>query len=142
MSAIGPAASKEDAAAPLAISEDFAATPIDAEKAPSTLEDKRKRNRFRLPRSDKRPVLLKLRSSEIFITFVVGYGVFVDMFVVSLPYNRVDWKVSEIALQYGLAAPVVPFRLRQLGYENVASLTGWLVGKCSSWQTILEMLPD
>lgn len=31
----------------------------------------------------KRPFLLKLRSSEIFITFVVGYGVFVDMFVVS-----------------------------------------------------------
>ena len=28
---------------------------------------------------------------------------------------------------YGIAAPVVPFRLRELGYDDVEELTGWLV---------------
>lgn len=28
---------------------------------------------------------------------------------------------------YGIAAPVIPFRLEHLGYTNVESLTGWLV---------------
>lgn len=28
---------------------------------------------------------------------------------------------------YGIAAPVIPFRLEHLGYSDVESLTGWLV---------------
>lgn len=45
-------------------------------------QDDAKRRGSWILRGGERPWLLKLRSSEVFITFVVGYGVFVDMFVV------------------------------------------------------------
>lgn len=74
-----------------------------------------------------RPWGLEWRSSTWFVTFVVGLGIFVDLFVYSViipgllqyicPTNAsIDWKFS-----------VVPFRLQAVGYDEVSVRTGWLV---------------
>lgn len=39
---------------------------------------------------------------------------------------------------YGIAAPVIPFRLEHLGYSDVESLTGWLVAGESSISKMAE----
>ncbi|KZW02154.1 MFS general substrate transporter [Exidia glandulosa HHB12029] len=55
------------------------------------------------------PLGWKWRSSVWFVTLVVGFGQACDMLV------------------YAIAIPVVPFRLQQLGYDEVSSKTGWLL---------------
>ncbi|GAA6020653.1 hypothetical protein JCM10207_007811 [Rhodosporidiobolus poonsookiae] len=57
----------------------------------------------------RRPLFLRLRASTGFIALAVGFSVLVDL------------------SSYSLAVPVIPFRLEQLGYEDVGGLTGWLV---------------
>lgn len=37
---------------------------------------------------------------------------------------------------YGIAAPVIPFRLEHLGYSDVESLTGWLVAGKAVFQKL------
>ncbi|KZS93243.1 MFS general substrate transporter [Sistotremastrum niveocremeum HHB9708] len=56
-----------------------------------------------------RPVGLKWRSSDWYITFVVGYGIATDLLV------------------YNIIVPVIPFRLESLGYDQVSARTGWLL---------------
>ncbi|GAA99059.1 uncharacterized protein L969DRAFT_74093 [Mixia osmundae IAM 14324] len=55
------------------------------------------------------PRCLEFRASVPFVGFAVFFGLLTDLAI------------------YGLVVPIVPFRLRDLGYEDVASLTGWLV---------------
>ena len=57
----------------------------------------------------KKPLFLELRSSISFVCLMAGFSLMTD-----------------IAL-YGLIVPVVPYRLREMGYEDVASRTGWLI---------------
>ncbi|KDR85264.1 hypothetical protein GALMADRAFT_52881 [Galerina marginata CBS 339.88] len=59
--------------------------------------------------TQRRPIALKWRSSSWTITFVIGLGIAVDLLV------------------YSTIIPVMPFHLEQLGYSNVAALTGWLL---------------
>lgn len=56
--------------------------------------------------SGRPPYFLALRSSTPFIALTVGLGVLVDL------------------SGYGLAVPVLPFRLEELGYDNIESKTG------------------
>ncbi|KAK0457110.1 MFS general substrate transporter [Desarmillaria tabescens] len=56
-----------------------------------------------------RPWGWRWRSSYWFVTFVVWLGVATDLLV------------------YSMVIPVVPFQLEDLGYKDVASLTGWLL---------------
>ena len=56
----------------------------------------------------KPPILLKYRSSVYYIAAVTGVGLFTDVCL------------------YPLYTPAIPFRLRDLGYTNISSLTGWL----------------
>lgn len=55
----------------------------------------------------RRPWLLEARSSVLLIAFMAAWGLLADLAV------------------YGIVVPVVPFRLRQLGYaeDQIASLT-------------------
>jgi hypothetical protein len=52
---------------------------------------------------------LKFRSSYWFVSFVVWLGLAMDLLV------------------YTIVIPVVPFRLEDLGYSDVSSLTGYLL---------------
>ncbi|GAA5829780.1 hypothetical protein JCM11251_007876 [Rhodosporidiobolus azoricus] len=55
------------------------------------------------------PVLLRFRSSTAFIALAVGFGVLVDL------------------SSYAIIVPVIPFRLAELGYDDIGGKTGWLV---------------
>ncbi|KAF8528042.1 MFS general substrate transporter [Hysterangium stoloniferum] len=59
--------------------------------------------------SRKAPLGLKWRSSPLFVTLVVGFGITTDIF------------------SYAIIIPVIPFRLEYLGYTNSSELTGWLL---------------
>ncbi|KAM0755934.1 MFS general substrate transporter [Meredithblackwellia eburnea MCA 4105] len=56
------------------------------------------------------PFGLRWRTSTAFISLTVGLGVVVDL------------------SGYGLIVPIVPYRLQELGYDQVAQKSGWLVG--------------
>ncbi|SJL11077.1 uncharacterized protein ARMOST_14478 [Armillaria ostoyae] len=60
----------------------------------------------------------KWRSSYWFVTFVMWLGTVVDVLI------------------FALSIPVVPFQLKALGYEDVASLTGWLMFAYSTGNVI------
>ncbi|MBW0504801.1 hypothetical protein O181_044516 [Austropuccinia psidii MF-1] len=55
------------------------------------------------------PLFLKFRSGINYITFTVAFGLMVDL------------------ATYGLIIPVLPFRLRSLGYHNVSERSSYLV---------------
>ncbi|KAJ8295615.1 putative MFS-type transporter C18.02 [Rhodotorula toruloides] len=59
--------------------------------------------------SDRPPVLLKWRSSTTLILLAVFIGVLVD------------------TAAFSIAAPIIPFRLEQLGYESVGDKVGWII---------------
>ncbi|ESK93471.1 mfs amine [Moniliophthora roreri MCA 2997] len=59
--------------------------------------------------SDQAPVGLRWRAGYVYVTFVVWLGIAVDLLV------------------YSIVVPVMPFQLEKLGYNNVSSLTGWLL---------------
>ncbi|KAF9260826.1 MFS general substrate transporter [Marasmius fiardii PR-910] len=66
------------------------------------------------------PLGLKWRAGFWYVTFVVWLGITVDILV------------------YSIIVPVIPFRLEQLGYDNVSSRVGWLL---FSFTRLLATLP-
>ena len=65
--------------------------------------------RFRpATRNRRKPFLFEFRSHIYYIAAVTGVGLLVDVCL------------------YPLFTPAIPFRLQELGYEDVSSLTGWL----------------
>ncbi|GAA5908941.1 hypothetical protein JCM6882_004950 [Rhodosporidiobolus microsporus] len=60
-------------------------------------------------RAVRAPVLLRFRSSTAFIALAAGFGVLVDL------------------SSYAIIVPVIPFRLQELGYDDIGGKTGWLV---------------
>ncbi|BGO97902.1 hypothetical protein RTBOTA2_001392 [Rhodotorula toruloides] len=59
--------------------------------------------------SDRPPVFLRWRSSTTLILLAVFIGVLVD------------------TAAFSIAAPIIPFRLEQLGYESVGDKVGWII---------------
>ncbi|KAL0580124.1 hypothetical protein V5O48_001900 [Marasmius crinis-equi] len=62
-----------------------------------------------MPKDISPPIGLKWRSGHWYVTFVVWLGIAVDL------------------VAYSVVVPVMPFHLEEMGYDNVSSLTGYLL---------------
>ncbi|EIW71600.1 hypothetical protein TREMEDRAFT_67860 [Tremella mesenterica DSM 1558] len=67
------------------------------------------KNQSREARSSRAPMGAKWRSSTWYITTVVAVGITTDL------------------LAYTIVVPIVPYRLQELHYNNVSTLTSWLL---------------
>lgn len=64
--------------------------------------------RHRRQKRSRPPIFLRARSSIYYIAMVAGMGLLTDVCL------------------FPLFTPAIPFRLEQLGYTSISSLTGWL----------------